>query len=235
MGAATKPTTSIKGKPVEFCPVCGTHRTPLETLTAKTPSAIERCSSCGFDLTLAAPQTPLVAAAVPARVPGFAYLMLVIQCAASLTLAWALVYLGSPLYLVAQQFLTILVVLSTVIIGGFCLWLRTGRAISWVRGTLFALGLVTVPLGVCAVAAAVSIAGARRYCAICLRRIAWSEHYSSCPHCMTSFHRYEECRQARRRLITQAWGREPSGGEVGDTCPFCFQSLRWDSGGGKPG
>ena len=235
MGAGTKPTTSYKGKPVEFCPVCGARCTPAETPTAKAPSSIGKCPTCGFDLTLAAPQTPLIPASTPARVPGFAYVMLLIQCAASLVLGWAFLYLSSPLYLEARQFLTIMSFLSPIVIGALCLWLRTGRAISWARNALFVLGLVTTPLGVCAVAAGISIGGTRRYCAICLKRIAWSEHYSSCPHCMATFHRYGECREARRRLIVQAWGREPSGDEVDDTCPFCFQSLRLKSAGGRPG
>jgi hypothetical protein len=185
-------------------------------------------------LTLAASQTPLVPANIPARVTGFAYLMMLIQCAASLVLGWAFPHLSSPLYLEARQFLGIMAFLSAIVIGAFCLWLRTGRAISWARNGLIVLGLVTVPLGVCALAAAISIAGTRRYCAICLKRIAWSEHYSSCPHCMATFHRYGECREARRQLIVQALGREPSGDEVGDTCPLCFQSLR-KSAGGRPG
>jgi hypothetical protein len=235
MGDGTKPTTSYKGKLVEFCPVCGTHCAPLETPTAEAPSSFEKCPSCGFDLTLAAPQTPLVPANTPAQVPGFAYLMLLIQCAASLVLGWAFLYLSNPLYLEARQLLSNLAFLSAIVIGAFCLWLRTGRAISWARNTLLALGLVTAPLGVCALAAAIAVAGSRRYCAICLKRIAWSEHYSTCPHCMATFHRYGECREARRKLIIQAWGREPSGDEVGDTCPLCFQSLRLKSAGGRPG
>ena len=235
MGAGTKSTSSYKGKPVEFCPVCGTRCTPMETPTAKAPSSFEKCPSCGFDLALAAPQTPLVPANTPARVPGFAYLMLLIQCAASLILGWAFVYLSSPLYLETRQLLAIMAFLGAIVLGAFCLWLRMGRAISLARNALFALGLVTAPLGVCALAAAISIARARRYCAICLKRIAWSEHYSSCPHCLATFHRYGECREARRQLIIQAWGREPSGDEIGDTCPLCFQSLRPKSMGGRPG
>jgi hypothetical protein len=232
MEVAAKPTTSDKGRLVEFCPLCGTHRSSVGTQTVEEPSSFRKCPSCGFDLTLAEPQTPLVPATVPARVAGFAYLMLLIQCVASILLAWAYLYLGSPLYLGTRQFIAFLAFLSIVLLGAFCLWLRTGRAITWARNALLVLGVLTAPLGVCAVAAATSIAGARRYCAICLRRIAWSEHYSSCPHCNMSFHRYGECREARRRLIAEAWSREPSGDEVDDTCPFCFQSLRLASAGG---
>lgn len=232
--AAAKPTTPVKGAPVAFCPVCGAPSTPVDASQAQLLSSADKCASCGFNLALAAPETPLVRGTTPARVPGFAYLMLGIQCAASLVLAWTLFYLGSPLTMMPRQFLGVLAVLSVIGMGGSCLWLRTRSAISWARRVLFTLGLVTVPLGVCAMAAAVSVAGAQRYCAICSKRISWSEHASSCPHCLTSFHRYGECRQARRQLLVKAWGREPSGEEVGDTCPICFRSLQQGLTGGKP-
>jgi hypothetical protein len=233
MGDATRPGASIEASPIQFCPICGTPCTPAPA--AKASSAITRCASCGFDLSLAMSQAPVVPTTAPSRVPRFAYLMLVAQCAASLLIAWALISLGSPSYLMTQQFLAVLSVLSVAVLAVFCLWLRRGRAISWARRALFVLGLVTVPFGVCAMAAAVSVAGPQRYCSICLRRLGWSEHYSTCPHCMASFHRYDECRQARRRLIAQAWGREPTGEEIDDTCPFCFHSLRREPGGGGPG
>jgi predicted RNA-binding Zn-ribbon protein involved in translation (DUF1610 family) len=232
MGVATLSTTSNKGKSVEFCPVCGTHRLPIEVQTAEARSFLGKCPSCGFDLNLAEPQGPHVLAAVPARVTSFAYLMVVIQCVASLLLGWTYLNLGSPLYLGANQSIAFLAFLSILLAGTFCVWLRTGRAITWARNALLAFGFLTAPLGVCAVAAAISIAGPRRYCAICLNRIAWSEHYSTCPHCMASFHRYGKCRETRRQLIREAWRREPSGDEISGTCPLCFQNLHRASVGG---
>jgi Zn finger protein HypA/HybF involved in hydrogenase expression len=223
------PATSTGNKPVEWCPVCGTN------LGAKSSGAeSDICPSCGFDLLLVkTPKTLFASETTPVMIPRFAYVALSLQVGLSILLGILFYFFASTFYIGLPQLLAFTLFLSAAIIVIFYVLMRMGRGVSVIRIGLLIFGFFTVPLGGCAIAAALSISTVSRYCVICGKKIGWGASYSECPHCQSSVHRWGRCRLIRTDLIAKAWGREPTRFEIDNTCPQCFESIRPVIGGGE--
>ncbi len=202
---------------VKYCPICG-HKFESSL------SEESRCNECGFDLTLViSPQSPVVPDIEPASVPNFAFLMIGLQILISAIIGILFLGFSNPLYANISQifalwnFITIFILLAFFTL----LYLRTVLTITKISILIF--GLLTLPIGLCAIAGALSIATPRRYCIICGKKISFLASYSDCPHCRKSFHRLGVCRNIRRSILLKKLGRNPTQIEINFICPHCFE------------
>ncbi|MFX1564068.1 MAG: hypothetical protein ACFFDP_12255 [Promethearchaeota archaeon] len=229
MEAYSKPETLPTEKPIDWCPVCGTNLSEKGTDVDR-----DVCPSCGFDLLLVKPSKALAAPEkTPARVPRFAYVVLAIQACVSLLLGLVFYFFSSSLYIGLPDILAYTFFLSVIVSVVFYVILRIGKSVSAVRIGLLIFGFFSLPLGGCAIAAALSISTVSRFCVICGKRIIWGASYSECPHCQSSFHRWGRCRLTRVEIIANAWGRDPARSEIDNTCPQCFQNIKLIPVGGE--
>jgi hypothetical protein len=214
------------GRGIYYCPICG-----VKSGDAEGASGLA-CISCGFRFELLfSPENPQAPPVVAARVPPFTYAALSLQILASFLMVVGFTFFASSAYSrlplqIASSHLAIIGIL-----GVFALLLRRRRNITVMRFALILLGAFTVPLGVCSVAAALSISTPRRYCSICRKRIQWNQTYTECSRCNISYHRLGQCRTRRRTRLLEEWKRPPSLEEVVYTCPFCYSDTRVSSEG----
>lgn len=208
-----------QGKVVEWCPLCGTH-------LAHDIDVVNKCPQCGFDLLLVVQGEPVFFQRKEAsHVPRLAYSMLILQAILAGLFGSALIFLSNPFYLglsIGLGLLHLMMIPILLILGSL---LRIRKGFSALRIILIVLGIISLPLGACAITAAFSISPARRYCALCGKVITWSSSYTECPHCEASAHRHGQCRILRRHLITEFLGREPMKWEIDSICPCCSQPI----------
>ena len=229
MASSSVPVIATKEEVINFCPICG-----VSVSTTDTEIHPNICRACGFKLNLVYKSKTIESKPIiPANIPAFAKIALLIQGVASFLLGLLFFFFGSPLYMIFSQIIVILQVITIVILSIFYILLQLSVSVSSVRIALLVFGMFTVPFGIFAIAAALSISPTRRHCVVCRKRISWTKSFSDCPNCQSSFHRWGSCRLSHKHLLTKKWGREPSKFEIDHTCPYCFQNIKETTVGGK--
>jgi DNA-directed RNA polymerase subunit RPC12/RpoP len=215
MGESNAVTTQKRS--VKYCPICG-HK--FESDEGKEP----RCNECGFDLALVfSPESEVVPNEEPASVPHFAFLMIGLQIIISIIIGIAFFVFSDPLYLNISQIIALWNFITVFILLAFFILLHLRTALTITKISILIFGLITLPIGMCAIAGALSVATTRRYCIICGKQITLIASHSKCPHCGISFHRLGSCRNIHRSLLFKKLGRNPTQIEIDLICPHCFE------------
>lgn len=208
------------------CPLCG----------EKIPdgSKEEKCFACNFNFELLqVSEPPSALVTIPPDIPLFAFAMVGIQVILAGVLGIFYLLFANPYYFGLPQMIIAIQFTSIVILILFALVLFFRKAIVIVRIGLVILGLFTLPIGICAFAAAFSIAPQRRWCIICGKQISWTS-FLECPHCQVSMHQWGRCRSDRFQRVAASPDYEPLQSQIEHTCPTCLKAMNQQSHGGTP-
>ncbi len=227
MGNSVKPTKLMKKLQIIACPLCG------ERLPEASNGPISHCPRCEFNLKLLdSDKSTHVVSITPAYIPQLVYWLIGSQIIGSGVFLVLFLLFASPFYFGAPQIVA-LIHLLTIIIGGlFAYTISRGRGISFIRIGLIVLGLLSLPVGVCSIAAALAIAPLQRRCVICGKQIKWAA-YIECPHCQASMHRWGSCRTKRLRKISATLEDEAKIPYLEWICPDCHNYLLPNQNGEK--
>jgi hypothetical protein len=118
-------------------------------------------------------------------------------------------------------------------LGLFLFFLRQQKSLVVVRIGLVIIGMMSVPPGVCAIAAALAISPIKRWCIVCAKQIRWGA-YIECKDCQISMHRWGSCRTKRLETVTAASEPEISPTQIEWTCPNCYKLMGSQFKGGTP-
>lgn len=208
-----------KQSAIVCCPLCG------ENLSGYATEELNTCPACGFNLLLVKrSEAPQVPTAGPAHVPQFTYWLILIQIVLAVLFVFLFLFFASSYYFGIPIVLAVLHLVSIGILTAFLIVLRREMAITGIKFGLLALGIVTLPLGVGAISAALSIALAQRWCSACGKRLRGAS-YLECPHCFASMHRLGRCRQNQFHQIVTVLDYTPSQSEIEQICSQCLKMM----------
>ncbi|MFX0168073.1 MAG: hypothetical protein ACFE89_01845 [Candidatus Hodarchaeota archaeon] len=208
-----------KQSAIVCCPLCG------ENLSGYATEELNTCPACGFNLLLVKrSETPQVPATGPAYVPQFTYWLILIQIVLAVLFAFLFLFFASSYYFGIPIVLAVLHLVSIGILTAFLIALRREMTITGVKVGLLAIGIVTLPIGACAISAALSITLAQRYCSACGKKLRGTS-YVECPHCFASMHRLGRCRQNQFHQIASLLDYVPSQSEIEQFCSQCLKIM----------
>lgn len=227
MGDSIQSTEIEQKRPIIACPLCGQH------LPADSKEPLRNCPACDFDLDLlrSDKQRP-VPQIEPAYLPQSLFWLIGLQIVGSGLFAIAFLFFAAPTYLWIPQFIAAIQLLAILISVVCAVFLHQRKGTNLIRIGLIVVGLISLPPGVCAIAAALSIAPVKRRCAICGKPIRWVA-YIACPHCKVSMHRWGLCRKKRMEKVTKMLKPEALPARIEFTCPNCFKSMQTNQKGGS--
>ncbi len=209
------------------CPVCGEH------LPESPREPTDTCPACEFDLRLIhLPSQRDIPPTSPAYIPIFSLVILGLQTVLGGLFGVLFLFFASSLYGIAPFLIAAINLISIPVIIGFIFVLRTQKAIGMVRIALVVFGIVSLPFGVCAIAAAFGIAPIQRWCNVCGKKIGWSA-YLECQQCQTSYHRWGKCRGKRLQLVAASLDPESFTEQPEYACPNCLQPMNQHDERGK--
>ncbi len=224
MGDSAPPSEGYPKRSVTCCPICG----------AQLPSdqQPERCFSCQFQLTLlSSPQEVSVPKAMISEVPRFALAMLAIQAIVAGFTGVLFFLLANPYYLSLAQIIAAMQVISIFFLTALGILLKFQKAVFLVRIALVILGIFSLPLGIFAVAAALSIIPLRQWCIICKKQIGFASALD-CPHCQATMHRWGRCRNERIQRVVSDSDYDFLPSQIEYICPRCWKAMNQNSIGG---
>ncbi len=219
------PAASAKDQPkrvLKACPLCG------ERLKESPRELPDYCPSCEFNLNLViSPETLPVPYTEPAYVPNLVYWLVGTQMVISAIFAVIFLFFAAPVYLWTPQLIAAIQLMTMVGLGLFAYFLHRQKGESMIRLGLLVLGVISLPPGVCTIAAALAISSTKRICITCGKSIGWSG-YIDCPHCQVSMHRFGSCRKDRLHSVVASTEPEMTLAEIEFTCPNCHQFMHSD-------
>jgi predicted RNA-binding Zn-ribbon protein involved in translation (DUF1610 family) len=219
MGDSAKPIKAQKKRQIIACPLCG------ERLSESPTGPNSHCPRCEFNLKLIeSEEARQVDTTTPAHVPQLVYCLISGQIVGSGILLVVFLLFASPLYFGAPLLIALMHLLTMVAGGLFAYTLYRGKGISFIRVGLALLGLASLPIGVCSIAAALAIAPLQRRCVICEKQIKWAS-YLECPHCQVSMHRWGSCRTKRLQKLSATLDDETKIPYLEFVCPNCREYI----------
>ncbi|MFX1566246.1 MAG: hypothetical protein ACFFCH_09665 [Promethearchaeota archaeon] len=227
MGDSAKPTKAQKKRVIIACPLCG------EKIPESSNGPISHCPRCEFNLeSIESDEATHGGLPIPAYIPPLVYWLISGQIIGSGIFLVVFLLFASPLYFGAPQLIALIHLLTMVAGGLFAFTLYRGKGISIIRVGLAILGVVSLPIGVCSIAAALAIAPFQRRCVICGKQITWAV-YLECPHCQVSMHRWGSCRTKRLQKILATLDDETKIPYLELVCPNCHEYISPNQNGGK--
>lgn len=212
---------SEKEKEIGWCPICG-NQLPKSA----TKGLPDSCPSCGFKVVLlTSPRGIPLPPNTPPYIPAFTFAILLIQCIIAGVLGVAFLILAHPYYGGLPLVIVIMQFLSIPTFGIVIVLLRRKKVLLAVRITLIVLGVITLPVGILAMAAGLSITPAQKWCVVCKNAVKWGTSSLECPNCQAIFHRWGRCRQLRYQIISNKLDYEPAIEEFENLCPQCQKPL----------
>jgi predicted RNA-binding Zn-ribbon protein involved in translation (DUF1610 family) len=227
MGDSIQSTEIAQKRPIISCPLCGQH------LPKASKELLRNCPACDFNLDLLRSYTQRTVPQIePAYLPQSFFWFIGLQIVGSGLFATAFLFFAAPTYLWIPQLIAAIQLLAILFSVVCAVFLHQRKGTNLIRIGLIVVGLISLPPGVCAIAATLSIAPVKRRCVICGKPIRWVAHID-CPHCQVSMHRWGLCRKKRIEKVTKMLETEALPARIEFTCPNCFKSMQPNQKGGN--